>query len=1595
LNLNPAGGNVVLSANTYINNLAYPAQNADAATKEYVDNFATTGISYHQPVYAATITTLEVATSGTITYAQPNGVANGIGATLTTTGTYNLIDTANIQTVGRRVLVQNQGNAVQNGVYTYANTTAIVRSTDTDEYGADSTTAFSINDYFFVQSGNVNAGAAFIVSAPSGTITFGTSNITFAQFSSSQVYSANTAAGLTLVGTVFSTKVDSTTTAFDAGGNIIVKASANLTTPNIGAATGTSLSLTGNISATGGTFGSGNISTTGNIQGGNFVGAVAATTVSASGNVTANNGMFTNVVNVASHTGTLVSVTGNVNGGNLISAALVQGATVSSSGNVVTVGVAASGNISATANIQGGNISTAGNVNGANIVATTLSATANVVANNVLATTIVNSASFTGTTVSVSGNITGGNLNTTGTLSTSGNIAANNVIATTISNAASFTGGLVSVTGNITGGNISTAGNLTFSSTGQRILGDFTNGTQLNRTMIQTITANSNTLVNFIPNGTATIAAVNVLNNSDPTNASLGQIGAYSAVDVRISSGIFGTGTYLPMTFYTGGSERVRIDTSGIVSVTGSLSVAGNVTANNGMFTNIVNVASHTGTLVSVTGNVISNNVVATTIVNAASYTGTLVSVTGNVNGGNLISAALVQGATVSSSGNVIAVGVAASGNISATANVQGGNGVFTTIVSAASHTGTLVSVTGTVTAASVVGGVMSGNNLTLTSTTTGVAKINISDNSISNAATPLLQFGIVAGNGFSTPDAARIWASSIDTSHAILNFASYNGGAPSTAQMSIVNGNVGISNTLPTTTLGVTGTAYVSSNITGGNLISLALVQGATVSSSGNVIAVGVAASGNISATANVQGGNGVFTTIVSAASHTGTLVSVTGNINGGNLITTGIAQIQNNLIVNAPAVGEGGQLILAWGNTPNVTGQANSTWNLDVDSSNVYRTFYQNSAGATNVMISISPASNIVSFPSTAGISVSGNVNAGTNFFIGNGSALTGITASASFPLTSGTSNISAIASGNISINVGGTANVAVFATTGEFVTGLLSVSGNITGGNISATSHTGTVVSVTGNVNGGNLISAALVQGATVSSSGNVVTVGVAASGNISATANVQGGNGVFTTIVSAASHTGTIVSITGNITAAGGVFGSGNISTTGNIQGGNFVGAVAATTVSASGNVNGGNLISAALVQGATVSSSGNVVTVGVAASGNISATGNVQGGNGVFTNSVTGTVVSATGNITGGNVQGVNVVGTTAVYGGSVASTRAIIDSNGSFFSYYLAETTARIQMGRDIGVSGGAGVALGGSSYALWGTNDTAGTNMYWKLATTVSTVTTSPQMTLTSTGLSLTGVMSAAGNVNGGNITTAGRLAVGTTSPVAALVVAAANGGSFEFVPENLANSNWLQSYNRVSSIYTNLVYNALSHQFKNSGGNVLTIDSTGLVSASGNITGGNIAATSHTGSVVSVTGNVTAAGAVFGSGNVSTTGNVQAGFFVGNGSALTGIAASTPTSVVNGTTNFTLAASGNANITVAGTANVAVFSTTGVVIAGNVTANIANANVIQGLILNSTTINFSYTMPAGYNGSLVGPITINSSPGITVPDGQRLLIQ
>jgi hypothetical protein len=133
----------------------------------------------------------------------------------------------------------------------------------------------------------------------------------------------------------------------------------------------------------------------------------------------------------------------------------------------------------------------------------------------------------------------------------------------TINNA--VIGGSTPAAGTFT--SLSNSGNLTFTGTGNRILGDFSSATTAAVSFQSTVT-NGVTAVTAIPNGTSQGASFRAFNGIDQANASWGYLGIPGGGgDVRVISGNSGTGTLLPMTFYTGGSERLRIDTSGNVGV--------------------------------------------------------------------------------------------------------------------------------------------------------------------------------------------------------------------------------------------------------------------------------------------------------------------------------------------------------------------------------------------------------------------------------------------------------------------------------------------------------------------------------------------------------------------------------------------------------------------------------------------------------------------------------------------------------------------------------------------------------------------------------------------------------------------------------------------------------------------------------------------------------------------------------------------------------------------------------------------------------------------------------------------------------------------
>lgn len=103
-----------------------------------------------------------------------------------------------------------------------------------------------------------------------------------------------------------------------------------------------------------------------------------------------------------------------------------------------------------------------------------------------------------------------------------------------------------------------------------------------------------------------------------------------------------------------------------------------------------------------------------------------------------------------------------------------------------------------------------------------------------------------------------------------------------------------------------------------------------------------------------------------------------------------------------------------------------------------------------------------------------------------------------------------------------------------------------------------------------------------------------------------------------------------------------------------------------------------------------------------------------------------------------------------------------------------------------------------------------------------------------------------------------------------------------------------------------------------------------------------------------------------------INATGNITANFFIGNGSQLTGISA---TSIANGNSNISIpTANGNVNISAGGTPNELVITSTGINVAGTInstgTATVPNLVVSSNAnITNTNLVKFGETVIAGGN--------------------------
>lgn len=205
--------------NNKITGLATPTNATDAATKGYVDSTAI-GLDVKLSVRVATTANIDLTAD----------LENG-----------DVLDGVTLAT-GNRVLVKNQTDQTQNGIYVVASSGAASRSED-----ANSDAEVTAGLFTFVEEGTVNGNTGYVLTSDN-PITLGSTNLVFSQFSGVGTFTAG--AGITLAGTEFSVDVTPTSgsaSLTNTGGAVEVKTNTNdgleVTASGLGINNGTGLTF--------------------------------------------------------------------------------------------------------------------------------------------------------------------------------------------------------------------------------------------------------------------------------------------------------------------------------------------------------------------------------------------------------------------------------------------------------------------------------------------------------------------------------------------------------------------------------------------------------------------------------------------------------------------------------------------------------------------------------------------------------------------------------------------------------------------------------------------------------------------------------------------------------------------------------------------------------------------------------------------------------------------------------------------------------------------------------------------------------------------------------------------------------------------------------------------------------------------------------------------------------------------------------------------------------------------------------------------------------------------------------------------------------
>ena len=172
ITLSPHGTGTVTVPSSYKDRSGFGSNSL--ATKEYVDAVKT-GLDVKS--------SCTMATTADLSYTYSNG-SSGVGATLTASGNGAVtIDGIATATANQRILVKDQDDAEENGIY-YVSTASGVSATLvlTRTTDADTATEFNGGAFTFVEQGTTNADSGWVMTQDSA-ITFGTTEIDWSLFS--------------------------------------------------------------------------------------------------------------------------------------------------------------------------------------------------------------------------------------------------------------------------------------------------------------------------------------------------------------------------------------------------------------------------------------------------------------------------------------------------------------------------------------------------------------------------------------------------------------------------------------------------------------------------------------------------------------------------------------------------------------------------------------------------------------------------------------------------------------------------------------------------------------------------------------------------------------------------------------------------------------------------------------------------------------------------------------------------------------------------------------------------------------------------------------------------------------------------------------------------------------------------------------------------------------------------------------------------------------------------------------------------------------------------------------------------------------------